>query len=93
MKIDSTSSLNRMSRQEGQVSNASRPAATENVKSSESVSTRWVPSSAQDSSQDINTARVDELRDAIREGRFEVNTGKIADGLIESAQELLSNKG
>lgn len=59
---------------------------------SQPASTKFTPSNAADSSQDINTARVDEIKQAIREGRFEVNAGKIADGLIASAQELVSEK-
>ncbi|MDN3524903.1 flagellar biosynthesis anti-sigma factor FlgM [Halomonas sabkhae] len=42
-----------------------------------------------DTSQDIDAARVDELRDAIREGRLEIHPERIADGLIASVQDLL----
>ncbi|WP_275287388.1 flagellar biosynthesis anti-sigma factor FlgM [Halomonas elongata] len=42
-----------------------------------------------DTSQDIDAARVDELRDAIREGRLEIRPERIADGLIASVQDLL----
>ena len=44
---------------------------------------------AADSGQDINTARVDEIRQAISEGRLEIRADKIADGLIESVRDLL----
>lgn len=40
-------------------------------------------------SQDIDPARVAELREAIREGRFAINAERIADGLIESVREQL----
>ncbi|WP_299261745.1 flagellar biosynthesis anti-sigma factor FlgM [uncultured Kushneria sp.] len=90
MKIDSNNgSINRIA---SPVS-VSRVTTPEAEKTEQSAATRWVPSSAQDGSQDIDTARVNELRQAIRDGSFEVDTGKIADGLIASAQELLSNKG
>ncbi|WP_318782692.1 flagellar biosynthesis anti-sigma factor FlgM [Halomonas elongata] len=44
-----------------------------------------------DTSQDIDTTRVDELRDAIREGRLEIHPERIADGLIASVQDLLAD--
>ena len=40
-----------------------------------------------------NAARIQEIRQAIAEGRFQINTGAIADGLIESARELARHKG
>lgn len=36
----------------------------------------------------VNAARVQEIRQAIAEGRFQINAGAIADRLIESAREL-----
>ncbi|MFC0338512.1 anti-sigma-28 factor, FlgM family [Kushneria avicenniae] len=89
MKIDSNNSINRIASPVS-VPRASTP---ETAKNEQSAATRWVPSSAHDGSKDIDTVRVNELRQAIRDGSFEVDTGKIADGLIASAQELLSNKG
>ncbi|MBF5054015.1 MAG: flagellar biosynthesis anti-sigma factor FlgM [Alloalcanivorax venustensis] len=44
---------------------------------------------AADSGQDIDTARVDEIRQAISEGRLEIRADKIADGLIASVRDLL----
>jgi len=44
---------------------------------------------AADSGQDIDTARVDEIRQAISEGRLEIRADKIADGLIDSVRDLL----
>ncbi len=37
----------------------------------------------------VDRARVEEIRQAISEGRFQVDAGRIADGLLESARELL----
>ncbi|MGM0987971.1 MAG: flagellar biosynthesis anti-sigma factor FlgM [Pseudomonadota bacterium] len=45
-----------------------------------------------DTRQDIDTVRVEELRDAIREGRLDVRADRIADGLITSVQDLLAGK-
>ena len=39
----------------------------------------------------VNTARIQEIKQAISEGRFKINPEAIADHLIESARELLSN--
>ncbi len=47
---------------------------------------------ATDVSQDIDTARVEELREAIREGRLDVRAERIADGLIASVQDLLGGE-
>lgn len=43
---------------------------------------------AQDSRQDIDSVRVNEIRQAISEGRLEIRAERIADGLIESLKEL-----
>ena len=39
-----------------------------------------------------STARVQEIRQAIADGRFQINASAIADGLIESARELAQVK-
>lgn len=41
------------------------------------------------SAQDINTARVEELKTAIRNGELKMDTGKIADALIQEAKDSL----
>ena len=38
----------------------------------------------------VDTAKVDEIKQAMSEGRFKVNTEKVADGLIESVRQMLS---
>lgn len=38
----------------------------------------------------VNGQRVGEIKQAIAEGRFQVNPEKIADGLIESVKDMLS---
>ncbi|GBU13316.1 anti-sigma factor for FliA [Enterobacterales bacterium] len=45
----------------------------------------------QSSSQDINTARVEELKQAIRDGKLTIDTGKIADALLQDTQDYLKN--
>lgn len=46
------------------------------------------PQSA-DNSQDIDMARVEELRQAISSGKFEIRAERIADALIASLQEQI----
>lgn len=43
----------------------------------------------QGSENDINVAKVQELRDAIASGKLKIDTSRIADNLIASARELL----
>lgn len=38
----------------------------------------------------IDSARVNEIKQAIAEGRFSINAGAIADRLIDTARELVS---
>jgi negative regulator of flagellin synthesis FlgM len=40
----------------------------------------------------IDQARVDEIRQAISEGRFKVDASRIADGLINSVREMLDSQ-
>lgn len=41
-----------------------------------------------DESQDIDSARVEEIRDAIRDGRLEMSADRIADGLIANLKDF-----
>lgn len=40
----------------------------------------------------VNNARIQEIKDAIAQGRFRINPEAIADGLIESARDLVNNQ-
>jgi negative regulator of flagellin synthesis FlgM len=46
--------------------------------------------SAQD--QVVDAAKVAEIKQAIAEGRFQVNPDHVADGLLESVREMLSRQ-
>lgn len=37
----------------------------------------------------VNQSRVDEIRQAISEGRFKIDANRIADGLLDSVREML----
>ena len=39
-----------------------------------------------------DAGRVAEIKQAISEGRFQVDAGKVADGLIESVRQMLSSR-
>lgn len=41
---------------------------------------------------DINIVRVNEIRDALAQGTLKIDPERIADGLIASAQELITSK-
>lgn len=56
------------------------------------ASTQFEPSHSPDASHDIDSARVNEVRQAITEGRLQLNADRIADGIIASARELTSNR-
>ncbi|MBB2919253.1 flagellar biosynthesis anti-sigma factor FlgM [Cupriavidus taiwanensis] len=43
---------------------------------------------AQPADDDIDTAKVEEIRQAIAEGRIKIDPGKIADGLLATLREL-----
>ncbi len=40
----------------------------------------------------VDIARVDEIKQAISEGRFKVNADRVADSLIESVRQMLNNR-
>ena len=45
------------------------------------------------STPEVNRQRVDEIRQAISEGRFKVDASRIADGFIDSVREMLGSQG
>lgn len=88
MKIDNINSLLRSNqtqqRDETQKTESVSPVAP-------STATRESTQLSQsniDESQDIDSARVEEIRDAIREGRLEMRADRIAEGLIANLKDL-----
>lgn len=90
MKIDSLKPLD--------VGGPGRPAAKTLAKASaESAATTDVRLSSTSTAlaaqePEVNLARVQEIRRAITEGRFEINASAIADRLISSARELVDHQ-
>ncbi len=71
-----------------------QPAAGTN---SEPTASQVVLSGAQSqlthsNSSDINQARVEQLKNAIRNGELKMDTGKIADALIQQARDAIEGK-
>ncbi|MDF3834356.1 flagellar biosynthesis anti-sigma factor FlgM [Cupriavidus basilensis] len=98
MKINQTTSSRPGDASDGAVrSVASAPAQTP-APTPDTTGVRVSPLAAQvreigsrlveDSDDDIDTAKVDEIRQAISEGRIKIDPSKIADGLLASLREL-----
>ena len=51
-----------------------------------------VSSSLSAQNPEVNAARVQEIRQAISEGRFEINASAVADRLISAARELVGSR-
>ncbi|WP_458525010.1 flagellar biosynthesis anti-sigma factor FlgM [Onishia taeanensis] len=93
MKIDSSQSLTHL--QQTDQPPTGKAAAAGNAPASAastSASVAHLSQGSQNVSEDIDTARVEELRLAISEGRLEIDADKIADGLIASVQDLLNGE-
>lgn len=91
MKIDKTPSLPRFN---GETPRTAGRAAGPDAAASSAASPAAVTHLSQsisDTSQDIDAARVAELKEAIREGRLQINAEVIADKLIASAQALVQD--
>lgn len=93
MKIDSLASTGTSATTEARP--RPKPAAQQNpgqaadVKISEFSSRLQAMEGSAGQDPAVNAARVAEIKQAITEGRFTINTGAIADRLIGSARELL----
>jgi negative regulator of flagellin synthesis FlgM len=90
MKIDSLKPLDVGS--PGRPTAKAAPKAT--AESSGTSDVRLSPASTALSAQapEVNQARVQAIRQAIAEGRFEINASAIADRLITSARELVDSQ-
>lgn len=85
------------------VAGRAKPAASGNLKTSETAGDQVELSSMSARLQDagattaadapvVDAARVAEIKQAISEGRFQINPERIADGLLESVREMLSQQ-
>ncbi|MBS0847654.1 flagellar biosynthesis anti-sigma factor FlgM [Citrobacter sp. JGM124] len=97
MSIDRTSPLNPVSTVQQRETNDHPTLQNRPGKSTSTNSTHVQISDAQaklmqPSDSDINLARVEALKTAIRNGEVKMDTGKIADALLQEARNTLSGK-
>lgn len=77
----------------GATPRAAAPQATPKTGAQEAVSLSQLAGSLQAGEKPpVNTARIQEIKQAISEGRFKINPEAIADRLIESARDLVNSK-
>lgn len=70
------------------------PQGTAATSRQESVSLSSLAGSLQgDQESPVDTARIQEIKQAIADGRFTINSEAIANRLIESARDLVFNNG
>ena len=76
--------------------NGSPAPAVASTKSSAPANASATPSPAVSNharlTSDFDAARVAEIRESIRAGRYQVDTAKIADGLLSTVRDLLDRK-
>lgn len=91
VKIDSSHPLTRPNQSESsdKAGKTDRQAST--AQASAPAAVTHLTQSTGNSSQDIDQARVDEIRQAISEGRLEIHAERIADGLLDSVRDLLGD--
>jgi negative regulator of flagellin synthesis FlgM len=85
MKVDALNSLLRPNQQTQSRDETQKPQAanTANTHHASADATRLSQQSV-DTSQDIDQTKVDEIRDAIREGKLGIDPERIASGLLAS---------
>ncbi|MCK2184946.1 flagellar biosynthesis anti-sigma factor FlgM [Halomonas getboli] len=93
MKVDNHTPLRPGQIESRDATRQTREAPAAQQDTPEAATTTHLRQGATDASQDIDTARVDELRAAIRDGQLEIKPERIADGLIASVQDLLADEG
>lgn len=99
MKINSTVNSVNTANAGGRAKSVSQPAQTPAPQPGDKVALSSLSASLQQaaavSGQDqvVDAAKVAEIKQAIAEGRFQVNTERIADGLLESVRQMLNRQG
>ena len=97
MKIDNNKPVNIMSVGGGRPG-VQRPAATVGSAQSEQVELSPMSARLKDieaslaNTPVVDRARVDEIKQAITEGRFKVDASKIADSLIQGVRDLIAHQ-
>lgn len=91
VKIDSSHPLTRPNQNESSDKASKTDRQTATTQGSSPAAVTHLSQSASNGSQDIDQARVDEIRQAISEGRLEIHAERIADGLVDSVRDLLGD--
>ena len=68
------------------------PAPAAQTEESKQPPTSGLQTASLSDSQDIDMARVNEIRDAIKEGRLEIHSDKISESLINSIRSMLDDQ-
>lgn len=88
MKIDNINSLLRSNQTQQRDETQKAESVTPATPGGTTRESTQLSQSATDETQDIDAARVEEIRDAIREGRLEMRADRIAEGLIANLKDL-----
>ena len=88
MKIDNINSLLRSNQTQQRGETQKADSVTPTTSGGTTRESTQLSQSNIDESQDIDSAKVEEIRDAIREGRLEIRTDRIAEGLIANLKDL-----
>jgi negative regulator of flagellin synthesis FlgM len=97
MKINGSTEIPRLERAGSGKAEAAHPpgaprTGADSVSLSDLASRLQSLESEMTAGEPFDAARVEEIKQAIREGRFKVNAEVVADRLIESMKELLARK-
>lgn len=89
MKIDTSTFSAASMRSGGTPAKAAGP-----NRNSEAVSLSAASAAPANSPQEppVNAAKIQEIKEAIAQGRFEINPEAIADGLLETARDLVNSQ-
>lgn len=88
MKIDNINSLLRPNQAQQRDETQKASSVTPATSGSSTRESTQLSQSSIDETQDIDTAKVEEIRTAIREGRLEMHADRIADSLIANLNDL-----
>lgn len=89
MKIDTLNSPGTVAAGGARVKPKPAAEAAGQTAASDEVTLSNTANVASSAGEPVNAAKVQEIRQAIADGRFQINAGAIADRLIESARELI----
>lgn len=87
MKIDTSTFSAAAMRSGGTPAKAAAP-----NRNSEAVSLSAAASANSPQEPPVNAAKIQEIKEAIAQGRFEINPEAIADGLLETARDLVNSQ-